>query len=69
MANRQAQAGCITGQSEGMAELKEKIRAQRAVLDSPAVAKAKANAASFMGIDFEDELLQGYQGPGPEMII
>lgn len=69
LANRQAQAGgVLTGKSPGMSELKGKIRAQQAILDSPAVAKAKAQAASALGIDFEEELLEGYLGPGPEMI-
>jgi len=69
LANEQAKAGGrLTSKDPGIAELKEKIRTQRAILDSSAVTRAKQNATAFMGMDFEDELLQGYQGPGPEMI-
>ena len=45
--------------------LLDKIKREREILDTPEIRQVKNNARSFLGIDFEEELLGGYEGPGP----
>ena len=69
LGNRQAQSGgTLTREDPSVDALLGKIRRHRETLDSPAVRKVKDNARNFLGMDFEDELLQGYKGPGPEKL-
>lgn len=64
LANKQAHAGgTLQGSDPQVREVLDRIGESRAVLDSPEVAKAKANARSWLGIDFEEELLDSYAGP------
>lgn len=69
LAAMQAESGgTLRAANPEVRSLLDKIADDRRVIEPEAVTRAKDNARSALGIDFEEELLEGYAGPGPELL-